>query len=98
MPQSLAQVYLHIVFSTKNRAPFLRDAKLRTEIHEYLGGICRQLKAPALAVGGVEDHVHVLCRFPRTITIADLLMALKQESSKLVKAKDPRLADFHWQD
>jgi putative transposase len=62
-----------------------------------LGGTCRNLKSPSLIVGGVEDHVHIRCRFGRTITTADLLLGLKKESSKWVKRKDRSLGDFHWQ-
>ena len=59
-----------------------RDRTLRNELHTYLGGACRNLKSPSLIVGGVEDHVHILCRFGRTITTADLLKGLKKESSR----------------
>jgi len=97
MPQSLAETYFHIIFSTKDRVPFLRDRTLRDELHTYIGGACRNLKSPSLTVGGVEDHVHILCRFGRTITIADLLKGLKKESSKWIKGKDRSLYNFHWQ-
>ena len=97
MPQSLAQIYLHIVFSTKDRRPLLQDSSLRDEMHNYLGGVCNNLGCPVLRVGGVADHVHLLCRFGRTITIADLIMELKCESSKWAKTKSPSLQDFHWQ-
>ena len=97
MPQSLAQVYLHIVFSTKNRTAFLQDKLLRDELHRYLGGTCGNLDSPSLGVGGVEDHVHLLCRFSRTITIADFVRELKRESSKWLKTKASDLAAFQWQ-
>ncbi len=74
------------MFSTKDRVPFLRDRALRDELHTYLGGTCRKLKSPSLIVGGVADHVHILCRFGRTITTADLLLGLKKESSKWTNA------------
>ena len=94
MPQSLAQIYLHLVFSTKDRRPFLQNSDLRNEMQHYLGGICNGL---ILRVGGVADHVHLLCRLGRSITIADLIKELKRESSKWIKTKSPSLADFHWQ-
>ena len=97
MPQSLAQIYLHLVFSTKNRVPFLSDLPLREETHAYLVGACQNLDCPPLIIGGVEDHVHVLCRFSRTITIADLLQGLKKESSKWIKGKSYDLQEFRWQ-
>jgi len=97
MPQSLAQIYLHIVFSTKNRTPVLADAIIREEVHKYLGGASNKLECPVLRVGGVADHVHVLCRLGRTITVADLVKELKRESSQWIKSKFPELADFYWQ-
>jgi putative transposase len=63
MPQSLSAAYFHLVFSTKNRRPFLRDETLRTRLYEYLGGISKSLDCHPVRIGGVEDHVHLLCRF-----------------------------------
>jgi REP element-mobilizing transposase RayT len=97
MGHSLAQIYLHVVFSTKDRRPYLQRAPLRAELHPYLGGTCRALDSPALLVGGVADHVHILCRLSRTHSVADLVRELKRESSKWIKEKDPELGDFHWQ-
>ncbi|MEZ6054516.1 MAG: IS200/IS605 family transposase [Planctomycetaceae bacterium] len=97
MPQSLAQIYLHIVFSTKDRRPFLQNESLRDELHKYLGGICRKLGAPSLIIGGVEDHVHLLCRFSRTLTVADLVRDLKRDSSKWIKPKEAGVKTFDWQ-
>ncbi len=97
MPQSLAKVYLHLVFSTKDRTPFLSNRRLRQETHAYLAGACRQLGSPSLIVGGVEDHVHILCYMSRTLSIADLIKEAKRESSKWIKTKDGTLSDFHWQ-
>jgi putative transposase len=97
MPQSLAQVYLHLVFSTKDRYPFLRHEALRDEMHRYLGGACNQLECPVLRVGGIADHVHVLCRLARTISIANLVLEIKRESSKWIKTKADALGTFHWQ-
>lgn len=68
MPQSLSAVYIHLVFSTKERQPFLRDPRIRNELHSYLGGTSKQLECPPLIVGGIEDHVHLLARFGRKIT------------------------------
>jgi len=76
----------------------MRDRDLRTEMHAYLVGACRNMGCPSLIVGGVEDHVHILCRYGRTITLADFLKGLKKESSKWVKRKDPSLKDFYWQE
>jgi REP element-mobilizing transposase RayT len=98
MAQSFAPVYLHIIFSTKERKKYLQNKSLRYELHRYLGGTCRNLDCPSLAVGGTEDHVHILCRLSRACSISKLLRELKRESSKWIKTKDSGLSDFHWQD
>ena len=97
MPQSLSAVYIHLVFSTKDRRPFLRDRDKRAELHAYLGGISKTLKCPTLIVGGVEDHVHLLARFARTITQAEWVKELKRVSSLWLKEQGPAFNDFHWQ-
>ena len=97
MAQSLARILLHIVFSTKDRQPFLRDRELREETHRYLGGILTNLHCQPLITGGVEDHVHLLLAFSRTETVADVVKELKRASNVWLKAKAPQLADFAWQ-
>ena len=97
MPQSLTQIYLHTVFSTKNRQPFLKDRDFRARVHAYLAGTCKNLECPAVIIGGVEDHVHGLCRFGKTIDVATFIRELKRESSKWIKAEQPRLSSFYWQ-
>ncbi|MFM8470989.1 MAG: VWA domain-containing protein [Limisphaerales bacterium] len=85
MPQSLSAVYVHLVFSTKDRRPFLRDQATRSALHAQLGGISKSLECPPLLVGGVEDHVHMLCRFGRTITQAIML------SRPFIQPDNPRI-------
>ena len=71
MSQSLSSVYLHAVFSTKDRRPFLKDPAVRAECHAYLAGISKKLDCPPLFAGGVEDHIHLLARQSRTVSQAD---------------------------
>ena len=97
MSQSLAKVYVHFVFSTKRRTPFLSDRALRLEMHRYLGGTCRKLDSPSICVGGVDDHVHLLVQLGRTWSVADFVKEIKQESSKWIKTKSASLLEFHWQ-
>src|SRR5262245_54303679 len=97
MPQSLAQVYLHLVFSTKNRQSFLADKKLRGECHAYIAGTCHKRGSPSIIVGGVEDHVHILCTLSRQESVAVLIREIKRESSKWLKNKGPSLRNFFWQ-
>ncbi|MBX7246337.1 MAG: IS200/IS605 family transposase [Candidatus Sumerlaeaceae bacterium] len=97
MPQSLSAVYVHLVFSTKDRRPLLSDKVQRDALHAYLGGVSRNLESPAINVGGVEDHVHILARLGRTISQADLVKELKRVSTIWVKGQGPSYAGFQWQ-
>jgi len=96
MPQSLSAVYIHLVFSTKERRPFLRDETIRASVHSYLGGISKQLGCAPIIIGGVEDHVHILARFGRTTTQAERVKELKRVSSLWIKQKYS-IRDFEWQ-
>ena len=97
MPQSLSAVYIHLVFSTKERLPFLRDTAIREALHAYLGGVSKQLDCPPIIVGGVEDHVHLLARFGRTITQAEWVKELKRVSNLWLKEQARDYAKFQWQ-
>lgn len=94
MPQSLAAVHLHAVFSTKNRSPYLADEGLRKEVHAYLGGVSNKLGCPAVCIGGVEDHVHLLARMSRTVTVAEWIKEVKRVSSMFIAERN---SDFAWQ-
>ena len=97
MPQSLSKVYVHIIFSTKNRK-LLIDDKIEKSLHEYLGGICKGLECNPLKVGGYKEHVHVLCLLSRKVAQMKLVEELKKQSSKWIKTKDEKYSDFYWQD
>ena len=98
MSQSLAQIYLHLVFSTKYRKPFLNDKELAERTHAYLAGACKSLNSPSLIVGGVEDHVHILFfRQSKNIALKTLVGELKRESSKWIKTQSSNLSEFYWQ-
>ena len=107
MPQSLSAVYIHAVFSTKDRRPFLRDATLRASLHGYLGAISNKLECAPLRIGGVEDHVHILARLGRTVSQAEWVKEVKRVSNLWLKeqlAPPPSpdgpsapLAEFAWQ-
>ena len=97
MPQSLAKILLHVVFSTKERRPLLRDRAFREEMHRYIGGILNGMDCPSIIVGGVEDHVHLLCVLSRTCAPADLVKEVKRSSSLWIKTRAPEFSDFAWQ-
>jgi putative transposase len=97
VPQSLAKILVHTVFSAKDRRPFLRDKILRAELHRYLGGILTNLDCQPVIVGGVEDHVHCLCALSRTCEAAAMVKEVKRGSSLWLKTKEAELTDFAWQ-
>jgi putative transposase len=94
VPQSLARIAVHLVFSTKNREPLIApDA--RANLHAYLAGACNGIECPALAVGGVADHVHILFVLRKTWSLSNAVEEIKTESSKWAKEHvHPRL---YWQ-
>ena len=95
MPQSLSKVYIHTVFSTKNREPFLADEALREELHAYMGGIAKQLECYPVRVGGTADHVHLLTTLARTKMISELVKEVKRVSSVWLHEKG--ISGFKWQ-
>jgi putative transposase len=97
MPQSLAQVYLHIVFATKERYPWLKSKELREDVHAYLAGTLNNMDCPCVIAGGVEDHVHILCRLGRTVAIANVVRDIKKASSGMLHDRGEALRGFHWQ-
>jgi putative transposase len=97
MSQSLSKILVHIIFSTKNRAPFLRTQGLHEKMNAYMIGALENLRCPSLQVGTVDDHIHILCHLSRTMSVAELLEEIKKSSSKWVKTEANSLSDFHWQ-
>lgn len=97
MPQSLAKIIVHIVFSTKDRVPFLKDQGIRNEMHAYLAAVFKRMADPAMIVGGTEDHVHLLWTWPRDKEGSKIIGEAKRCSSKWVKDKGGVLGGFQWQ-
>ena len=95
MSQSLARVIIHLIFSTKDRAPSLADGTRCHDVHAYLAATAQHLGCPAIRVGGVADHVHVVCCLARTVSVAALVAKLKVGSSQLLKIKAG--IRFQWQ-
>ena len=83
MPQSLSRVIVHIIFSTKNREPWL-ESNVRPRVHAYLATVCRDLGAELVRVGGVADHVHIVTTLPRTVSQAQLIEEIKKASSRWI--------------
>ncbi|MCW3789801.1 IS200/IS605 family transposase [Plebeiibacterium sediminum] len=96
MPQSLVYNYTHIIFSTKNRYPFI-DKQISTELFKYLGGTCRELNCNPIIVGGHDDHVHLVVLLSQKIALMKLMETIKSHSSKWIKTKGNKYEKFFWQ-
>jgi putative transposase len=96
MPQSLSQVIVHIVFSTKERHRWL-DVQIAPRMHAYLATVCRDVGCEAYRVGGAADHVHIATRLSRTVSQAELVEKIKTTSSAWVKHQGTEYANFRWQ-
>ena len=97
MAQSLSRIWTHLIFSTKDRFPFLNDKILRRDMHAYLAEMLRTHDCETLIVGGVEDHTHSLFALSRTHSIASVVKEVKRTSSGWIKQASGKLSKFHWQ-
>lgn len=96
MPQSLASLNFHLVFSTKNREAWI-DSDLQPRLFEYIGGILRAERSVLLAAGGMPDHVHLLVSLSRELSIAETVRIIKSNSSKWIHETFPERQRFAWQ-
>ena len=97
MPQSLAQVWLHVIFSTKQRRPFLQNSEFRDQMFRMLAHHVKESECVSASVGGYVEHVHLLVGLSRTITIAKLVEHVKTETSKWAKKAIGGHSTFSWQ-
>ena len=97
MPQSLSRVYLHVIFSTKNREAYLVDGDMRHSLYGYIAKILKPLDSQAVEIGGVADHVHLLTLFPRTRAIAETVKEVKRVSTNWIQGQAEDLKAFRWQ-
>ncbi len=96
MPQSLACLYVHIIFSTKDRMPLI-DADLGPRLYSYVGGVLREHGSRLIEAGGMPDHVHLLVSLSREMGVAELVRLSKANSSKWVHETFPERSAFAWQ-
>lgn len=95
VPQSFGSLHCHIVFSTKNRKPFISPS-WQARLYEYIGGILRGESHALMAAGGVSDHVHLLVSMSRTSSVADVVRVVKSNTSSWVHNTLGETA-FQWQ-
>lgn len=97
MPGTYSQILLHIVFSTKNRGPWI-TAEIADRLYSYMGGIIRTEKGVSYEIGGVEDHVHIYLRWRPDVAVSDLMRTVKARSSLWIHQTFPKLGAFAWQE
>jgi len=95
MSQSYTQFFVHIVFHTKYSKDLITE-DIEDELYAYLGGILKACKSVPVKIGGVSDHIHILCTLPKTMTPAKLAEEIKKSSSKWIKTKNPSFSNFYW--
>ncbi len=101
MAQSLSNVLLHLIYSTKNREKFLAEKPLRNELYAYMSSALNSMGCNCIIAGGTSDHIHILFVMSRTESISDVVKHTKKETSKWIKTKsfdyNLLLNKFAWQ-
>jgi REP element-mobilizing transposase RayT len=96
MPQSLARLHIHLVFSTKNRERLLHGA-VRDSLHAYMAAVLRNNGCPSVLINSVEDHVHILFELSRTVSVSQAVEEVKKTSSKWIKTQGANFGGFAWE-
>ncbi|MBC8602179.1 IS200/IS605 family transposase [Parabacteroides acidifaciens] len=94
MSQSLTKIYIHLVFSTKDRFPFI-TREWRNGLHRYIGGILNQTDNAPVCIGGIHDHVHILFIQSKSCSLADIIRTVKSNSSSWMQEQG--CSKFCWQ-
>jgi len=96
MSQSLCKIYLHIIFHVKTTSPNIADEHLE-RVHSYIGQLVNSTGCQVIRVGGINDHVHIVCLLSRNENVAHLVEEMKRNSSRWIKTIDSRYEQFAWQ-
>ena len=97
MSQSLSKNYIHLTFSTKYRKDSIRKEDL-PEMFSYISGILKNIDCPSIIVGGITNHIHVLCVLNKNIALTKMVEEIKKSSSKWIKVKGIYYHWFAWQE
>ena len=97
MAQTLVSLMVHVIFSTKNREPFITP-EIEPELFAYIGGILKNHESRLLDAGGTADHVHLLISQSKNLSLSSLMKDVKKDSSSWIKTKGQLFRNFHWQD
>jgi REP-associated tyrosine transposase len=97
MAQTIVSLMVHVIFSTKNREPFITPS-VEPELFAYIGGIRKNQSSRLLGAGGIANHVHLLISQSKNVSLSSLMKDLKKDSSSWIKTKGREFHNFHWQD
>ncbi len=97
MAQSVSQIYMHLVFSTKNRVPFFKNSDIRDPLYSYIAKIIYENDSYPICIGGSEDHIHIFFNLSKNICFKDIIGEIKRSTSKLIKTKGDEYSNFYWQ-
>lgn len=96
MSQSLSKLYIHIVFSTKYRHPWISET-IEPELYAYMASILKTCESPALIINGMPEHIHILSRLSKNYAVSKVVEQVKKKSSKWIKGKGKTFEQFYWQ-
>jgi len=96
MPQSLTNILVHLVFGTKKRENYLTN-EVCHRLYPYISSILKSSNCECIKIGGIENHIHILCALAKTTSISDLIEKIKSSTSKWIKTNDESFAHFRWQ-
>ncbi|MCB0761889.1 MAG: IS200/IS605 family transposase [Flavobacteriales bacterium] len=96
MPKTISECYTHIVFSTKNRRPVI-EPSIQKSLYSYIAGICSNQKCHLITIGGIQDHIHLLCQISNTSSVSSLVKHVKVNSTLWLKSKGSEYRAFQWQ-
>ena len=91
-----SQVFLHLIWATKNRAPFIKK-EFQVRLYQYISGVFRDNNASVIAIGGMDEHIHILICLSLVTPIADLVRIVKSKSSRWINEYQFCRAKFSWQ-
>lgn len=95
MSQSLSNILVHVIFTTKQRKPLIPHS-IQKELYRYMAAIVKDCDCSPIIIGGTKDHVHILCKLSKSRSISSVIEDIKKKSSKWIKTKGEDYKDFFW--
>ena len=97
MANTYSQIYIQVIFAVQQRHAVIRT-EWKEELFKYIGGIFRNKNQKLIAIGGVEDHIHILFGLRPSVAISDLVRDIKSDSTEFINKKRFLRGRFYWQE